>query len=185
MFLLSCFCLYICLFLPDRLSFSFPFFLCDPFFLFTFIHVSLSWLLSLFVFFLQLLLSTHPPISLFSSFLSALSLSSSSGERCLTRSPWSSRVQWRESWVWWTTCPALSATTTRCPPGPASTAPTRRSIITRMITHFLHFIRPLALIPLQRVGLEMKTAMQKLLLSYLIIQHFSLHKAEYNHKRCF
>lgn len=61
-----------------------------------------------------------------------------SGDPSLTRFPWSSRAQWRESWIWWTTCPALSATTTRCPPGLASTAPTRRSIIAKMMTHSLH-----------------------------------------------
>lgn len=67
-------------------------------------------------------------------------LSLSSEEPSLTRSPWSSRAQWRESWIWWTTCLALSATTTHCPPGLASTTPTRRSIIARMMTHSLHFM---------------------------------------------
>lgn len=139
-----------CLFLPDRLSVSFPFFLCHPFFLSTFIHVSLSWILSFLLpcpclFFPP----KNPPLPPFLSVsLSPHYLSLSSGERSLTRSPWSSRVQWRASWVWWTTCPALSATTMRCPPSPASTAPTRRSIITRMMTHFLHLIRPVGLIPL-------------------------------------
>lgn len=77
------------------------------------------------------------PVSL-SVFLDYLSLFS--GDPSLTRSPWSSRAQWRESWIWWTTCPALSATTTRCPPGLASTAPRRRSIIAKMMTHSLHFM---------------------------------------------
>lgn len=67
-------------------------------------------------------------------------LSLSSREPSLTRSPWSSRAHWRESWIWWTTCPALSATTTRCPPGLASTTSTRRSIIARLMTHSLHFM---------------------------------------------
>lgn len=148
---LSCFCLYICLFLPDELSFSFPFFLS------TFVHVFLSWLLS-FHFPCPCLFFNNFCLFSFSLFLSLVCLFSlhylslSSGERSLTRSPWSSRAQWRESWVWWTTCLALSATSTRCPPSPASTAPTRRSIITRMMTHLLHFIRPIGLISLQHVG---------------------------------
>lgn len=131
-FLLSFLCLYICLFLPDPLSFFPHLFMClCPDFCLSF----------------PLHLCPFPQTSAFFSFSLSLSLfclfslhciSLSSGERSLTRSPWSSRVQWRESWVWWTTCLALSATTTRCPPSPASTAPTRRSIITRMMTHFLH-----------------------------------------------
>lgn len=82
--------------------------------------------------FLPLLLSLYFSLSI--TLISLHYPSLSSGERCLTRSPWSSRVQWRESWVWWTTCPALSATSTRYPPSPASTAATRRSIITSNTT---------------------------------------------------
>lgn len=81
-----------------------------------------------------------PSPSLFPSLFFLNYLSLFNGDPSLTRSPWSSRAQWRESWIWWTTCPALSATTTRCPPGLASTAPTRRSIITKMMTHSLHFM---------------------------------------------
>lgn len=117
--------------LPDGLFFPpFPSFLCDPFFLSTFIH----WI-SVFPYRPPFTFSTTStallllPLSFFLLSLFSLHYSSlSSGERCLTQSPWSSRARWRGSWVWWTTCLALSATTTRCPPGPESTAPTRRSI---------------------------------------------------------
>lgn len=120
------------------IAYSFPD-LCDSSFSSTFIHVSLSSVfpspLSLSV--LSHLLCLPVPVSL-SVFLDYLSLFS--GDPSLTRSPWSSRAQWRESWIWWTTCPALSATTTRCPQGLASTALTRRSTIAKMMTHSLHFM---------------------------------------------
>lgn len=135
-FLSSVLFLFVFLFDSTWLTLSFPFFLS------TIIHVSLSWILSLLLpcpclLFIQ---KPHPLFLPISLSVSLHYLSLSRGERSLTRSPWSSRVQWRESWVWWTTCPALSATTMRCPPGPASTAPTRRSIITRTMTHSLHFM---------------------------------------------
>lgn len=82
--------------------------------------------------------SSAAPLSLSATLLCLSSPhypSSSSGGRCLTRSPWSSRVRWRGSWVWWTTCRALSATTTRCRQSPASTALTRRSITSSETSH--------------------------------------------------
>lgn len=149
------------LFLPDRLPFSLCFFLViHSFSLHLFMCLCLDFCLSFplpLSIFPKLLLSPSFSFPLFLSLVFPFllhHLSLSSGEHSLTRSPWSSRVQWRESWVWWTTCLALSATTTRCPPSPASTAPTRRSIITRMMTHFLHFICLAGLISLRRVGLH-------------------------------
>lgn len=116
----------------------FPISVSDPFLphLFT-CRCLLSFLPPLSLSVLSHLLCLPVPVSL-SVFLDYLSMFS--GGPSLTRSPWSSRAQWRESWIWWTTCPALSATTTRCPRGLASTAPTRRSTIAKMMTHSLHFI---------------------------------------------
>lgn len=136
MFLLSCSCLSVCLSAWSTIFFLLSC-LCDSSFLSPFIHVSLSWLLSFcspVLVFLYHLCCPSVSLSLPVSLVSLHYPSLYSGERCLTRSPWSSRVQWRESWVWWTTCPALSATSTRCPPSPASTVLTRRSIITSNTT---------------------------------------------------
>lgn len=144
-------CICVCFYLIDCLFPSLSFFVIHSVFPHLFTCLCLEFYLS-FSFSLVLVFffpPKNPPLPPFLSVsLSPHYLSLSSGERSLTRSPWSSRVQWRASWVWWTTCPALSATTMRCPPSPASTAPTRRSIITRMMTHFLHLIRPVGLIPL-------------------------------------
>lgn len=124
-------------FLPDWLLF-YPSLWLIPFF-YIYSHVSVFCLSFSFI---PVCSSTPylPFLSLFPSLFFLYYLSLFSGDPSLTRSPWSSRAQWRESWIWWTTSPALSATTTPCPPGLASKAPTRRSILAKMMTHPLHFM---------------------------------------------
>lgn len=73
------------------------------------------------------------PLSLSALFLSlrhsfCLPLGAFSGGLCLTQFPWWSRAHWKESSASWTTYLAPSATTTLCPPFPASTALRNRSM---------------------------------------------------------
>lgn len=118
--LMSCFCLYIC------------------------VCFSTWWILFLPFLSLWFTLSLFPPLFRVSVFPSPSTCLLPLHPLSLTRSLWPSGVQWRESWVWWTTCRAPSASTTRCPPrpprpprtpSPAGTAATRRSITTKVMTH--------------------------------------------------